>query len=54
MTTINILARCEHNEGDCYSLAGEADSHTGERYKRCEPCPKCSGVDRKTKAVVVI
>ena len=49
MIKVNILTRCEHCEGDCYVPVGEAESYSGERYIRYEPCSECDGVGRQTK-----
>ena len=51
MIKVNILTRCEHCDGDCYLPVGEAESYTGERYMRYEPCEACNGVGRQARWV---
>ena len=46
---VHVLTRCETCDGEAYLPAGEAVSHTGESYRRYEPCTACQGSGRQTR-----
>ena len=49
MIKVNILDKCEFCDGEAYLPIGEAESHTGEKYIRYEPCSQCQGSGKQTK-----
>lgn len=51
MIKVHILTQCDHCDGEAYLPAGEAESYTGERYTRYQPCPQCEGSGKQAKWV---
>lgn len=49
MIKVNILTTCEFCKGEAYLPIGEAESYTGEKYIRYEPCPQCQGSGNQAK-----
>lgn len=49
MIKVQILTRCSHCDGEAYLPAGEAQSASGERYTRYEPCTACQGSGKGTR-----
>ena len=43
MIKVKILDKCEFCNGEAYLPKGEAESYSGERYIRYEPCSQCQG-----------
>jgi hypothetical protein len=51
MIKVQILDRCSHCDGEAYLPVAEAESYTGERYTRYEPCTQCQGSGKQIRWV---
>jgi hypothetical protein len=51
---IQILVPCNACNGEAYVPIGQAESHTGEKYTRYQPCPQCQGSGNQTKWVSLL
>jgi DnaJ-class molecular chaperone len=51
MIKVQVLAQCEHCNGEAYVPMGEAEDCQGHKYTRYIPCPMCDGSGNKPKWV---
>ena len=49
MIKVQILAQCEHCQGQAYLPIGEGEDHRGRKYTRYAPCPMCEGSGNQPK-----
>jgi len=53
MIKVQILARCEHCNGQAYLPIGDATDWRGDTYTRYTPCPMCDGTGERGKWVSI-
>ena len=51
MTEIDIRIACTNCRGEAYIRIGEAESYSGEKYPRYQPCPVCQGSGLQSKHI---
>lgn len=51
MTEIAICIACTNCRGEAYIPVGEAESYSGEKYTRYQPCPVCQGSGLQSKHI---